>query len=315
MPDAWFGISHLKRARARVHVAWAGREFDALLWPNPAERGELQWATYRNNELVFLPPKSEAKQWSPQPDAWRPLDGTTWLDPLPEPLRIASDRMWTSTMKFALVDDATASDLAREMEADRADAKRGNVEPFSPDRLQWWKDGTLVTYKTAGEIAPRMVEGRLMRAVAACEAGYGLTLESRTVGQALADLATAADRAFNNQDPTSSYGIRFQQLPQDQADFTEAMRWFTELNPPHVWHKDRKPWALNRMQKVLVYRALTVPLSFQDIGNHIGRTGERARQIYKEAVDKAGVTANTKTTVNVEIEKVRERNRQHKRAS
>lgn len=314
MIDVWYSISHMKRARALVEVQWNGREFKALLWTNP-DTGSLQWATYVNNELVFLPPKREAKTWLSQPDAWRPIDGKVWPDPLPKPLIGSVPRMRSSAL------EATAADLAREMEANRSDAQRANArgayhsEPFSIDKLQWWKDATLIVYKPAGEIDAMMVEGRLMRAVAASQAGYGLTLESRTVGKVLADLSTAADRAFNQEDPTSSYGLRFDPLPQDHKDFDEAMRWFTELNPPHVWHKHRKPWSLNRMQKVLFYRALPVPLSFQDIGDHLSRSGERARQIYKEALERVGKIANAPKSPNVEIERVKERNREHKRQS
>ena len=320
MTDDWYRMSAFKIAgktpRRLVHVQWNGREFDAIIWPNP-ETGKEQWTSIVNGDRVFFPPAREARQWGPQPDAWRPLEGDAWPEPLPAPLRSPGHRMWTSTMKFLLVEEASNAELAREMESDRADAARGyhHVERFDADKLQWWKDGTLITYKPAGEIEGKMVEGRLMRAVAACEAGYGLTLESKQVGQALADLSTAADRAFNQEDPTSSYGIRFDPLPQDHKDFPEAMRWFTDLNPPHVWHKRRKPWSLNRMQKVLVYRARPVPLSFQDIGNHLSRSGERARQIYKEALECAGKIANAPRGENAEIEKVRERNRAFRIAS
>lgn len=309
----WYPMPAMKRAKAAVRLQWNGRVFRATKFFSPTT-GKHEWAEYVDGEIRWLPP--DGKNWG-EPSAWQPDTGRPWPDPLPDPLRGPAPRMWSSTLKFALVEDATAADLAREMEDDResARANKGNVERSDLDKVQWWRDASQITYQAPGEITARMMEGRLMRAVAHAGTESGLTLKSRTVGTLLAELATAADQAFNQEDPRSSFAVKFQPLAQDHKDFPEAMRWFTELNPPHLWHRKREPWSLNRMQRVIAFRAFSIPWSYEEIGQDIGRTGERARQIHKEALARVLKIANTKAAVSVEIEKLRERNRAHKRAS
>ena len=199
------------------------------------------------------------------------------------------------------------------MEHNRIAAQARSAPVESVDNTQWWKDASQVKYQIAGEIDIRNLEGRLLRAVAARGAGQGFKLRNRTTATILAELSSAADQAYNRNDPTSSYGPKFTQLPQDQSDFDEAMRWFTDLNPPHLWPKSRGAWTLNRAQRVLNFRAMRVPWSFDTIGQDIGVSGERARQIYKQAIGKALKIANGPKVKSAEIEKLQERNRAHRR--
>jgi hypothetical protein len=317
--EIWYPLSALKRPGVKVLVIWNGREFDAAIARNPS--GRLQWGTIIDSgEIKWLPPQREARQWGEQPDAWRPIGA--WPDPLPEPLNTPQPRLWSSRMKFALVDEASSADLAKEMEHDRESARAQRNARDPETKSQWWKDPYAIKYQTAGEIGMadvggimrNMAEGRLMRAVATCGAGYGLSIESKTVGQVLADLATAADEAFRQSDPTSDGAIRFKPLPQDHQDFTEAMRWFTQLNPPSSWAKRREAWSFNRMQKTLLFRALPVPLNWREIGTRIKRSGERSRQLYSEAITMATRIANTPNQLSNEMEQLRERNKAFKRA-
>lgn len=151
-----------------------------------------------------------------------------------------------------------------------------------------------------------------MRAVACSGAGLGLTLVSVTVGKVLADLATAADRALQGDDPVADYAPPLQPLPRDRDDFDEAMRWFVRLNPPDAWQSNRAAWAPNRMQRVVIMRALPVPMSFQEIADQIGRKKQRAQQIYDEAIGKCVRLANESETTSPQIIALRERNRQHR---
>jgi hypothetical protein len=310
--EIWYSISAMKRAAVKVRVIWNGREFDATITRNAA--GNLQWATILpTGEIKWLPPAREARQWGDQPDAWRPLG--PWPDPLPTPMITAQPRVWSSRMRFQLVEEASAADLAREMEHDRESARvhrgAGDFDPKS----QWWKDPYAIKYQPAGEITKEMAEGRLMRAVAACGARAGLTLESRTAGTVLADLATAADEAFRQFDATSDGAVQFRPLPQDHADFCEAMRWFAMLNPPKSWARSREAWTFNRMQKTLLFRAFAVPLNWREIGNRIKRTDQRARQLYAEAIVMAAKIANAPDRSTAEFEALRERNRAFKRGA
>jgi hypothetical protein len=269
----------------------------------------LQCATYRDGELIYLPEPRDAKSWGISPDAWRPVAGHVWPDALPVPLNTPSPQMWSARSSFALVDDAEAADLAREMEHDRISGAIRRSER-ARDKLQWWKDASLIAHHPPGQITARHAEGRVMRAVAVSDADKGARMERSVVGRALADLSAAADQAYAQVDPTHDYAIRFQPLPADHDDFDEAMRWFTALNPPATWHHRRKPWSLNREQRVLFYRARLVPLSYDDIGARVGGiSGERARQINVGALAKIHAIANAPSTVLPELTAIRKRNR------
>jgi hypothetical protein len=312
--DDWYPMDSMRRANAAIELSWAGREFKATLTREP-KTGQLRYCTMiSGGEMMFLPPKGQERNWGDQPSAWRPATKTPWPDPLPAPLPSTSPRMWSSSMKFALVDEASASELAREMEENRrtAGAETVSRDRRDPIQVQWWRDASEIKYERRGEVTRRNLEGRLMRAVACSGAGLGLTIETRTVGKLLADLSTAADRAMIGDDPVTDYAPRLQPLPRDHDDFEEAMSWFAGLNPPEQRQANHAPWSPNRRQTVLILRALPIPFSFQEIGDYIGRKKQRAQQICSEAVDVCLMIANEPAGVPRAIEQLRERNRQHK---
>lgn len=314
--DHWWHISAMRVPRRRHEVVWNGRIFKAIAFKDPKTQ-LTRWATDDlGAEPQLLPPKGQERRWGMQPEAWRPVPGDDWPEKLPSAMLSPKARFVTEKLKFTLVEEATAADLAREMEHGRevARAYRGDDGEVDPKK-QWWKDPYTIKYEPPGEVTEKMAEGRLMRAVAACDARAGLTLEARTAGTVLADLATAADQAFRQFDATSDGAVRFRALPQDIHDFCEAMRWFAMLNPPKSWAETRKPWTFNKMQKVLHYRALPVPLNWREIGDRIDRTRPRATALYEEAVAMACQIANAPDRSTAELEALRERNRAFKRGA
>lgn len=320
MTERWYGISSIQRPNVDVTVLWEGRQFRAAIILNPATK-RYQWATVsKDGDRVFLPPKGLEKKWGDEPEAWRPIGA--WPDPLPEPLRGVEPRLYSSTMKFQLVEDATSADLAREMEQDRADAQRGDVssaDRFDPLHLQWWRDNTKIKYEARGQVTKDNCEGRLMRYVACFVApfdeGEELTLRTMTTSQILVRLIEQANKGDATEVASSSYAPRLFPIKPDHDDFLEAARWYTRLNPVETWGENRRLWKRNKAQQVLAFRAKRVPWSYAEIGEKvIGKSGERARQIYSETIKRALAIANAPEVVDPRFEELRERNRAFRRA-
>ncbi len=105
-----------------------------------------------------------------EPDLWCPLYPELWKAPLPEAVTLMeSGRMVSERLRFTAVEDAEAADLAREMEADRESARAaGDTAKGRRVDVQWWRDATEIVYERPPNITLRMVEARLMRAVACC---------------------------------------------------------------------------------------------------------------------------------------------------
>lgn len=85
-------------------------------------------------------------------------------------------------------------------------------------------------------------------------------------------------------------------LPADEDDFLTAMSWFAALYPPEQrpphWQKLDGMARFNRPQKTIIWRTKNVPLSFAEIGLEFKVSGERARKIYKGAIEDAWRTAS-----------------------
>lgn len=283
----WYAMADLPRLRIlKVRVIWGGRE---LVLTRMRPRGETRWAWFedRDGEAVEAGIAGD-------PTCWQPLAEAFWgTVRKPEPIRAVVPRMVYERSRFAAVEEADAADLAREMDADRETARvsretvsRVHAVPGS----QWWWDPTSVTYQPEGHVSQRDAEGRMMRALAWADVGKGLTLHSKTIGDVLADIAEARERALSggDLDPVA----RFQPLPQDQSDFLVAMGWFVKLNPPERRHKRQRVWGLSMPQKVLAWMAQPIPLSSDDMAVLVGRTGARMRQVRAEALDMVHRVAN-----------------------
>ncbi len=291
--DRWYPISALPPGRVHVRVVWEARVFEAVRAINPATK-KLGWCEYRQGKIQWLPPTPKRKDlaWTPEPDRWQPLDPDAWGLPLPEPLPVqVTPRMYSTRTRFAAVEEAEASELAREMERDREDAKsRREIEAEVEEAdLRWWRDITNIRYEPAGEVTPRMAEGRLLRAVAVCGAGQELTLPVHTPATVMSRLAQAAEAAQH--DDTRWHGrLEFRPLPQDHDDFTTAMGWFTALNPPEA--SRRKAWALNRAQLIILRRTLSIPRTWTDIASFHRISRTRVQEIYAAAIAAVTRVAN-----------------------
>lgn len=302
-----------------IFVEWNGYHLKAIKSRNPKTGDDLWLEVRSDGERRPLPPQGQRTLWGDEPYCWWPIG--EWKGVLPQPLSIVVEpQLYTSRISFELVNDAEASDLAREMEHDREAARaNGGKAPTEkrrdPITMQWWRDITRIRYEPRGQVSLTNLEGRIMRAVATSGLGQGLTLRSKATGDVLAELADLGSPSYDG--PISDWAPRLQALPKDTTDFLEAMSWFTALNPPETWHPNREYWDINNAQIVIGYRALPMPWSFSEIGekkltgkkNKPGVSGERARQIYIAALDRALKLANGPIVDNPLIVAVRERNR------
>lgn len=346
----WYPASAMRHLKRPVLVRWGWvQPFEAILLTDNPRR----WAavirdkkTRNAIDFVVYPPKkvrsgfllqrttdetasmseSQYDRWGPEPAAWRPMGA--WPDPLPDPLpttEVGSEIRMKSIGKVAF--DATAA--AEEMEADREDARRGGSREVD-DFGRWWRDGSRIRYRPAGQVQVEpirewntdamrmethmrnMAEGRVMRAVSFCGAGHGLSQGQVAVGRFLSDLAASVESS----DQLVRDGVvPFEPLRQDHDDFLTAMEWFAKLHPGH--NARDQSWSLSREQQVLLFRSLTVPLSFADIGRQkaFQVSGTRARAIYESTIDRVHRLANASAGVDPVILRVRERNRAARRAS
>ncbi len=307
----------------KVKVVWNGRHFVAARVAHPATKREC-WIAEVNRIPVFLPadtdrPFSPSAPWvgfgglaGTAPELWAPLCPDKWQVPLPEPAcemdEAAQPRMWASKQEF------NAAEAAAEMERDRADVSRETPAEAVASRVawQWWRDASQIRYEPATALSERMAEGRLMRAVACCGAGKGLTLRAKsysTIIVAIAETLAGADDM-----PANDPGIRFEPLPQDHDDFDTAMRWFAGLNPVDMRGARHAAWSLSNRQTVLVLRSMSVPWSFDEIGDHLQLSGERCRQINVSALKTAWkIGRGDLDPLSPQIAKLRERNRRARR--
>lgn len=332
MPDLWYSLSDLPQVRAHVRTRWMAHgvphEIEPMRFWNQRTKS---WGWVRltaDGELEHLPPKGRSKAfWSPEPACWQPIDPATWVWPggkVPKPLAPHQvPRLEGVTTKMQAVSDAEAAEMAREMEADRETARAQGDGHKRTFEVRWWVDSTNIRYEPAGEISPRMAEGRVLRALAWCGAGKGLTVKSTTVGSLLARMAEVASgeaaAAEAERDARLHNLPRFQPLPRDHEDFPVAMNWFGAINPPENWGPRREAWALNRVQRVMLMRTLTIPLSWEDIGAVMHFSGPRARQLYVRGMEMCHRVANGGAAypgrkVVDQIAALKQRNREHRRA-
>ncbi|PPD06297.1 MAG: hypothetical protein CTY28_14525 [Hyphomicrobium sp.] len=292
-----------------VIVGWNGREFRAARWADKS--GRRGWVAFVDKKPVAMPPAGEASRWGPEPEAWRPEKPDLWKAALPEPLtgpHMAS-RMWSSRTTFAAVEEAEAADLAREMEADRADAQRGSFAAENGREQaranmrdpQWWLDASLISYSDPGAITEREAEGRLMRAFIAerCEtfAGPG----DRTFSDLLSSMTKSGTEG--RADATESLIIRASATGKDKDDMMIAFAWWRALDPP--------------FKAVLKMRAAEPPLTWRAIGDALGLTHEGARKRHAAALTELARVANGGKTAGgiaaeEQLQAVRDANRRHR---
>jgi len=313
----------------RVVVLWDDREFEAA---RIQRENAVVWVTHHRGEAIFLPTKNRRPEDAERPWAgwhtlsirgpqyWRPINAERWALPLPQAIvfpKVASGVMRSERMRFTAVADAEASELAREMEADRQQARdsRETVQVRKAE-VAWWLDQSRIDYEPAGEVTTRNCEGRLMRALAWCGAS---DFKERTAvnAEVLAEVAAVSADA-GEPEP----GLTFKPLPSDRRDFETAMAWFTALSPPEHWRPGREPWSFSQIQKILVIRARPMPPSYDTIAevlSYVKRksmSGEWVRQQFKKGVERCLKAANGEEIypgITDQVAALRERNRAFKR--
>mgnify|MGYP000022197331 CR=1 FL=1 len=288
MSDLWYRVTSqhpgpLVQVRAVVSMnAGQRNSYDANIIVSRGKGPHANtWAQWIKNKLVPLPANVVVTLWQPQwPDKWQA--------PLPEPIISARPQMWAERQSFGAVDDAEAAELAADMERDRQMARdAGSVLPDDSDvhEPRPWRDASWIRYDLPGSITPKMAEARIMRAVALCGHGRGLTLVSKTTSDVLAKLAAKME---SQPYATNDYVARLQAFPQDHADFDTAMSWFVALAPRPItrMHEVHADWDFNQRQELLIYRAMDVPLSYEQIGNRVEfkMTKQGVRDLYERTM-------------------------------
>jgi hypothetical protein len=298
--DLWYRVSDdhpgpLVQVRAVVCMYAGQRQaYDAHIIVSRGGGAHAKtWAQWvkGKRDPVPLPAHAVVTLWQPQhPDKWRAA--------LPEPIVGTERQMWSERMAFTAVADAEAADLASEMERDRQLARDvGNASEDDADddvyEPREWRDASWIRYEPPGSITPKMAEARIMRAVAMCGHGRGLTLRSKTFSDVLAKIAS---RANGQEYATNDFVARLQALPADHADFDTAMSWFVALSPRPISriHTVRADWDFNNRQDLLIYRALDVPLSYEQIGNMVEfrMTKQGVRDLYARTMRVVTKVAN-----------------------
>jgi hypothetical protein len=292
----------------KVRVQWAGRQFIAARARHP-DTGLDLWGEYKSMisdvpHRVTLPG---------QPDLWQPLAPDAWQLPLPEPVTLAeAGRMSTERTRFALVDEAEAADLAREMEADRATANAAPQVGASrrDEERQVWRDIWRITYEPvgritakSGDLAKSTGEGRILRALCydqTIKVGHRKAL--KTSGSLLAEYGRTPE-APSAEELTHDWRPPFQPDPSDISDYENVIAGAI----------NEYGWSTQE-EEILRMRALDPPYSFALIGYQYDFSRQRARQIYCRAIKNICDAANGKIFRDAKgkLQKLRKANREAK---
>ena len=286
MSGAWYRFSaQPPPLMVRVRVQWEGREFIAAR--ARLANGDDAWAEYRPGSDR---PRPVALKGAP--DLWQPLNPDAWRLRLPEPVTLAeAGRMSTERTRFALVDEAETADLAREMEADRATANAApRASASRRDEEGVWRDIWRITYEPVGRITAKSKdpakatgEGRILRALCydrLIKVGHRKTL--KTSGSLLAEYGRTPE-APSAEELTHDWRPPFQPDPSDISDYENVIA-------PAI---NEYGWS-TREEEILRMRALDPPYSFAWIGYQYGFSRQRARQIYRQAIENICDAANGK---------------------
>jgi len=175
--ESWWDVTHLPAGELRlIRLLWNGMRIEGAARTVHPKTRELTWCRKGDEgEVVWLPPPSpRGAPWPDEPDCWAPTaKGWRWPGgAAPEPLPPHHvPRMWGARQAFGAVDEAVAAELAREMEADRQQARSENGSGRADGgrngqgRSLWWMaDGLNLRHDPAGQVERRDAEARLMRA-------------------------------------------------------------------------------------------------------------------------------------------------------
>lgn len=312
----WYGLDHLPAGTVRVRVRWDCYVVEAVATTD--KKGRRHWHELRGRELVPL---------RPLPQAWQPLTAD-WKWPNnqePEPLPVSVIGS-VSSIGGASFDAAAA---AEEMERDREEARHRLDASPAEDGGQWWRDVARIVYEPMGNVSREHGEARIMRALifeqsirvglapirtnAATMVAIKMCLPADVEPCARCDGTGLGPRGKHCQKckgygvvQSAPYAVWIPPLtlqPEDDRDFDVVMGWFVEVLPSR------------REMLVLRARMLSPPATWRQIGDEIGRTSARARQIYSAVIDELVGAANRQPRrAKARLAELKERNREAKRA-
>lgn len=282
-----------------VHVIlfWGGREFvgarvrhpktEAPMWVSISKRGDM--TPIHIDDGIIL---------------WRPQRPDLWKLPLPSPVTPTGDgRMFSTTTKFQVVDEAEAAELAREMESDRLHMRNvsDRMRNDPAEAVQWWRDVSRIKYQPHGEVTVDMAEARVMRALILDRHMRGDMRRIKTNGAVLADLKRSLLDILEEA-PLDDWVPPLTPLAEDHRDYMTVMEWITEYEC--TW---REAAALRR-------RSQGPPASWRQIGDEIGRSPQGSKNLYHRACVALTATANQPLVKSRErLLSLQERNRAWKR--
>ncbi len=213
------------------------------------------WAAIGDNRKpVILPPSGAPKAWAGEPEYWQPMRPDLWKMPLPPPVP------------------------ERQVKPARVHVLR--AEDYTPVEREWWRD-IRPKHSPPGEITPKEAEGRAMR-VLMCERAmpddHDMLGSLTPMSDALYRLGRVLEMAAGKR-PTYWHG-RFQPTAADLDDVARFAPWLAKIaEHPQDYH-------------VLELRALDPPFTFDKIGERFDVSGERARQLYRDAILALTLIAN-----------------------
>lgn len=288
-----------------VRALFPGGKSMAWCLPPPAKGGAITWL----HTMDFGQDHKDG--WVPTPESWQPsVPGWTWPNGVvPEPLPSCEDRMWSSTLRFAAVEEAEAADLARDMERDRADACRQSMDD-DPDEAdtQRWRDVHEVAYREPGKITAAEVEARVCRALCYDRIIPHDIKRQRSNAAVLADLKRWLD--VLSADPTDDYRPPFRPTAEDYADYLIVMDWIAEA------YVDKPGgWAGSDECEIMAGRVLDPPKAWTEIGEALGMSRQGAKKRYDKFLRRLTSIANGGGTAKLAAvaDEVQSRNRAWKR--
>ena len=290
-PDDWFSFDDLPAGRVHVRVRWPGYVVEAA--SEVDKKGKRHWHEIVGRDLRPL---------RARPEAWQPLDASRWQWPngiSPKPLPVVVRPALASIGGIAFDAATAAAEMEEWREAARANADR---MPEDRDGLPWWRDVTLVVYEPMGSVSQEHGEARIMRHLI-LERSMPLDLRrQKTNAAVLSDLKLTWAEVYQSESKGDDWAPPLVAQPEDWADFETVMGWFCEVLPRA------------REMVVLRGRMLAPPVTWQGLGDEIGRSRQRAQQIYRTAIGDLVDAANRPGTRGAaRLAEVQERNRAARR--
>ena len=289
MPDPWWYRYSAMRPplTVKVRVQWAGRQFIAARARHP-DTGQDLWGEYKS-KISDVPHRVTLPG---EPDLWQPLYPDAWSLKLPEPVtlpeagRMSTERTrvspssrrrrprtWRARWRLTAL-----WQTPRHGRAPRVVTRKGS----GATSIASTRPVGSITAKSKGP-AKSTGEGRILRALCydrTIKVGHRKTL--KTSSSLLAECRRIPEAA-GCEELTHDWRPRFEPDPSDISDYERVIA-------PAI---NEYGWS-TREEEILRLRALDPPYSFALIGYQYGFSRQRARQIYRRAIENICDAANGK---------------------